>query len=246
MPAIGLAEDPKTAFIKRNFERDGQTLPYRLLVPKNYDAAQKYPLVLFFHGAGERGIDNTAQLVHGMGAFSSDENREKFPCFVIAPQCPEGKRWVEVHWGDDRHDFDARPSETMQLVIELLAAFPKEFSIDLQRLYVTGLSMGGFGTWDIISRFPDKFAAAAPICGGGDEKMAEKIAGVPIWAFHGDKDTVVKPSRSRNMIAAIKEAGGKPLYTEYQGVGHDSWVRAYADPELIKWMFAQRLKRLNP
>jgi len=181
-----------------------------------------------------------------MSAFSSDENRNEFPCFVVAPQCPEGKRWVEVDWGDDRHDFDDRPSETMQLVIELLAALPKEFSIDADRLYVTGLSMGGFGTWDIISRFPDKFAAAAPVCGGGDEKLAGKIAGVPIWAFHGDKDTVVKPSRSRNMIAAIKEAGGRPRYTEYEGVGHDSWVRAYADPELMKWMFAQRLKRSNP
>jgi len=244
LAAAALGADAKEAFVQRIFTgTDQRTLPFRLLKPKDYDAGNKYPLVLFFHGAGERGTDNTIQLVHGMNDFSKEEIRDKYPCFVIAPQCPVGKRWVEVDWTEDAHDFNERPSETMQLVIELLKALPQEFSIDSDRLYVTGLSMGGFGTWDLISRFPEKFAAAAPVCGGADEKLAPKIASVPIWTFHGDKDGVVKPSRSRNMIGALKEAGGKPLYTEYEGVGHDSWVPAYADPKLMEWMFAQKLKR---
>jgi|SRR5579872_1675524 len=241
MPAAALGADPKAVFESYVFDgADGAKLPYRLMQPQDYNPTQKYPLVLFLHGAGERGTDNLIQLVHGMNDFAKDENREKNPCFVVAPQCPEKKRWVEVDWTADAHDFDEQPSETMRLVISLLDAIQKKYSIDKSRLYVTGLSMGGFGAWDLICRFPDKFAAAAPICAGADEKQASKLVKIPIWTFHGDKDTVVKPARSRNMIAAIKHAGGKPLYTEYPGVGHDSWVAAYRDPKLMEWLFAQR------
>ena len=240
----GFAADAKEVFEPLVFKNAaGQTLPYRLMKPKDYDAKQKYPLVLFLHGAGERGTDNLIQLVHGMNDFASDENRTKYPCFVVAPQCPEGKRWVEVDWTSDAHDFDATPSDTMKLVLELLTALQQEYRVDSSRLYVTGLSMGGYGAWDLISRFPEKFAAAAPVCAGADEKMAPKIAKVPLWTFHGDKDTVVKPARSRNMVAALKQAGGKPLYTEYEGVAHDSWVRTYHDPKLLEWMFAQKLQK---
>src|SRR5207244_7702516 len=122
------------------------------------------------------------------------------------------------------------------------AALQKEFSIDPKRLYITGLSMGGYGTWDLISRHPELFAAAAPICGGGDEDQAEKIAKLPIWIFHGAKDQAVPVERSRNMVTALKKAGGEPKYTEYPDVGHDSWVRAYKDPELFAWLFAQKKK----
>jgi predicted peptidase len=238
------AADAKAVFEPLVFKTaDGRKLYYRLMKPKNYDAQKKYPLVLFFHGAGERGDDNVAQLVHGMNDFAKDENREKYPCFVVAPQCPEGKRWVEVDWTLDAHEFDEKPSVTMQLVIELLDSLPKEFSIDKSRLYVTGLSMGGFATWDMISRFPDRFAAAAPVCGGADLKLAPKLVKVPIWTFHGDKDTVVKLHRTVDMVAATRKAGGKPLYSEYAGVGHDSWVRAYSDPKLMEWMFAQTLAK---
>ncbi len=238
------AADAKAVFEPLVFKTaDGRMLNYRLMKPKNYDPQKKYPLVLFFHGAGERGDDNVAQLVHGMNDFARDENREKYPCFVVAPQVPEGKRWVEVDWTEDAHDFDEKPSVTMQLVIELLDALPKEFRIDRTRLYVTGLSMGGFGTWDIISRFPDKFAAAAPVCGGADLKLAPKLVHVPIWTFHGDQDTVVKLHRTVDMVEAIRKAGGKPFYTEYAGVGHDSWVKAYSDPKLMEWMFAQKLSK---
>ncbi|MBS0264324.1 MAG: prolyl oligopeptidase family serine peptidase [Planctomycetes bacterium] len=238
-----IAADAKDVFEPRVFKNaGGETLPYRLLKPRAYDEKQRYPLVLFFHGAGERGTDNTRQLVHGMNDFARDENREKYPCFVVAPQCPEGKRWVEVDWAADKHEFQPTPSVTLKLVEELLAALEQEFRIDPARLYVTGLSMGGYATWDVVTRHPKKFAAAAPICGGGDEQQAAKLVDTPIWAFHGSQDTVVKPARSRNMIEAIKQAQGKPVYTEYAGVGHDSWGRAYQDPQLLAWMFAQQRK----
>ena len=219
----------------------GETLNYRLMVPKDYSPSgtEKYPLVLFLHGAGERGDDNSKQLVHGTKEFAKDENRQKFPCFVIAPQCPDGKKWSEVDWSADTHK---QPEESISLKLtrELMASLEKEFRIDTKRLYVTGLSMGGYGTWDLVSRTPDVFAAAIPVCGGGDETQAERLTKLPIWVFHGDKDTAVKPERSRRMVEAIKKAGGSPKYTEYPNVGHDSWSKTYSNPDVIAWLFAQR------
>lgn len=237
-----LAADPKEAFEAKTFKGSTGELNYRLLKPAGYDASKNYPLVVFFHGAGERGSDNTRQLVHGMGDFASDEIRAKYPAFVIAPQCPEGKQWVNVPWGDASHSLPKEPSEPMQLTLELIESLEKEFSIDKSRLYVTGLSMGGFGTWDIISRHPERFAAAAPICGGGDAAQAKHIAKLPIWVFHGDSDTAVKTQRSRDMVAALKEAGGEPKYTEYENTGHNSWTPTYKNPEFYAWLFAQQRK----
>lgn len=237
-----LAADPKEAFEAKTFKGSKGELNYRLLKPAGYDASKSYPLVVFFHGAGERGSDNVRQLVHGMGDFASDEIRAKYPAFVIAPQCPEGKKWVEVPWSDGSHSLPKEPSEPMQLTLELIESLQKEFSIDKSRLYVTGLSMGGFGTWDIISRHPERFAAAAPICGGGDAAQAKHIAKLPIWVFHGDSDTAVKTQRSRDMVAALKEAGGEPKYTEYENTGHNSWTPTYKNPEFYAWLFAQQRK----
>ena len=131
----------------------------------------------------------------------------------------------------------------MRLSLELITSLQKELSIDEDRIYVTGLSMGGFGVWDAIQRHPKRFAAAAPVCGGGDPAYAKDIAHVPIWAFHGDADGAVKPMRSRDMIAALKEAGGEPKYTEYPGVGHNSWAATYANRDLYSWLFAQKRER---
>ncbi|MCA9047007.1 MAG: prolyl oligopeptidase family serine peptidase, partial [Planctomycetaceae bacterium] len=125
-------------------------------------------------------------------------------------------------------------------VLELLDQLIKTHAIDEDRIYVMGLSMGGYGTWDLLARHPEKFAAGVPICGGGDEKQAAKIKEMPIWVFHGDADTAVKVERSRNMVAAIKEAGGKPKYTEYPGVGHNSWTPAINEPEILPWLFSQK------
>ena len=226
---------------KRTYsDPQGQKLPYRLLKPDPYDPQKQYPLVLFLHGAGERGTDNDKQLVHGVPAFTSEANRKKYPCFLVAPQCPSGARWVEVDWGAASHTQPKEASEPLRLTLELLESLKKELPVDEKRIYVTGLSMGGYGTWDVIARRPDLFAAAAPVCGGGDEATAERIAKVPVWAFHGAKDTVVKPARSRNMIEALKKAGGSPKYTEYPAEGHGSWGPAYRDPELFRWLFEQK------
>ncbi|HRX80691.1 MAG TPA: prolyl oligopeptidase family serine peptidase [Pirellulaceae bacterium] len=233
----GIAEE---RFETRVYKSDSGSLPYRLLRPKDYDASQRYPLVVFYHGAGERGNDNVKQLVHGMNDFASDDVMAKYPCFVIAPQCPEGDQWVDTPWTADTHKMPEKPTEPMQLSLDLITSLQAEFSIDANRLYVTGLSMGGFGTWDVIQRHPNRFAAGVPICGGGDTSFAKQLAQVPIWAFHGGADSAVKPKRSRDMIEAIKEAGGSPKYTEYPGVGHNSWAATYANREMYDWLFSQQ------
>lgn len=239
-PQAARAADAKDVFEAKVFENaEGKKLNYRLMSPLNYDKSQKYPLVLFLHGSGERGDNNVAQLVHGMNDFAKDDSRERFPCFVVAPQCPQMGSWTNRRRGAEAPPPDAGPTEPMQLVVELLDSLQKEFSIDARRLYVTGLSMGGFGTWDLIQRYPEKFAAAAPVCGGGREELASKLVRIPIWVFHGDKDTSVNVEQSRKMVAAIRKAGGKPLYTEYPGIGHNSWEATYHNPMLMSWLFAQ-------
>lgn len=218
----------------------GKKLLYRLFKPAGAGGKEKLPLVLFLHGAGERGDDNQSQLKNGVKAFL--DNQPRYPSFVVAPQCPQKAQWVDAPWGALKHTLPAQPSEPMALVIDLLPSLEKEFpSIDPHRLYVTGLSMGGFGTWDMISRMPRKFAAAVPVCGGADEGKAGLLAKIPVWVFHGGSDDVVKTVRSRNIVAALKAAGGSPKYTEYPGVGHACWDQAYGDPGLFPWLFAQKL-----
>lgn len=242
--ALGGRADDADLFERRVYEdADGGKLPYRLLLPRDYDDSKKYPLVLFLHGAGERGDDNQRQLIHGMGDFLRDEIRRKYPCFVVAPQCPQDQQWVAVPWSDDAHTMPEQPSAPLRQALELVDKLIERYAVDRDRLYITGLSMGGFGVWDAVQRRPDLFAAAAPVCGGGDTALAEKIAAVPLWAFHGDNDKTVKVKRSRDMIAALQQAGGSPRYTEYAGVGHNSWTATYRDPELYAWMFAQTRKK---
>jgi predicted peptidase len=235
------AADNLSRFVENVYaDSAGHKLPYRMLSPAKIEPGRKYPLVVFLHGAGERGSDNKRQLVHGMNDFASDEIMAKYPAFVIAPQCPEGKKWVEVDWGAAQHTMPEKSSESLAACFELIDSLVKEEPIDSQRIYITGLSMGGYGTWDAIQRRPDLFAAAVPICGGGDTAGAAKMKDVPIWAFHGDADMAVRVERSRAMIKAIEAAGGRPKYTEYPQVGHNSWSRTYADPALYEWLFAQK------
>lgn len=215
------------------------TLNYRLMRPMNFDATQKYAVVIFLHGAGERGSDNTAQLTNGVLNFASNLNSKIFPCYVIAPQCPKGYRWVEVDWKLPSHVQPDTPSVYLQRTMLLLDSLTKALNIDTNRIYITGLSMGGFGVWDAISRWPWKFAAAVPVCGGGDTAKASLIKNIPIWAFHGDKDKVVMTSRSRDMIAALKKAGGNPKYTEYTNTEHDAWKKVYIDQKMYMWLFSQ-------
>jgi len=165
-------------------------LPYRLFVPAgSNESGKRYPLVLFLHGAGERGSDNASQLRHGVRDFVSPESQAKRPAFVLAPQCAKGLWWSS--------------KSSLDLVFDLLASVRKSYPIDSERIYITGLSMGGFGTWAAITRRPGLFAAAIPICGAGDPKSASKLVNIPIWAFHGDADRAVNVEESKKMIAAI-------------------------------------------
>jgi len=233
------AQDPEKEMEAREFQgAGGGKLLYRLCRPRGVEAGKKQPLLVFLHGAGERGDDNRKQLKNCVRNLLPV--LEKNSCILVAPQCPNGRRWVEVNWNAPAHDTPEKPSEPMGLLIELLAALRKELPVDEKRIYATGLSMGGYGTWDLILRQPELFAAAVPLCGGGDEKRAAAIARIPQWIFHGDKDTAVPTARSRNMVEALKKAGGEPKYTEYPGVGHNCWDKAYAEPELFPWLFAQK------
>ena len=241
LPDTATADAWQNAYEAKTFTgRDGQTLPYRLLKPEKIEPGKSYPLVLFLHGAGERGTDNCKQLVHGAGAFAKPENRRKYPCFVVAPQCPSERRWVEVDWNLPAHVMPEKPSVPLRLTLELLDKLAAELPVDTGRLYITGLSMGGFGTWDAIARWPDRFAAALPICGGGDTAQAPKLKTLPIWAFHGGADHTVATCRTTAMIEAIRHCGGKAKMTIYPGVAHDSWSRTYADPAVLDWFFAQQ------
>ena len=217
----------------------GGTLPYRLLEPAGYDTAKgPYPLLIFLHGAGERGTDNRLQLTHGAPLMR--RAAAQYGCFVLAPQCPPEKIWAGRHWKDKNHRLTAKPSQPMRLLLGLVDKIEKQYAIDPDRLYVMGLSMGGFGTWDLVQRHPGRFAAAVPICGGGDETLTEPLVALPIWVFHGDKDLAVPVARSRRMVEAIRSAGGNPRYTEYPGVGHNSWDSAFAEPQLLDWLCGQK------
>lgn len=195
-------------------------LPYRLFKPKMAEG-QKLPLVLFLHGAGERGSENQRQLRHGVRSFVNPDAQRARPCLLLAPQCPRGSWWNVEHF------------------TELLRSTLDSLPVDRDRVYVTGLSMGGYGSWHVIGSAPSLFAAAVPVCGGGKLEDVAQLRSVPIWAFHGGADRTVKPEQSRRMIAAIEKAGGKPEYTEYPGVGHNSWERAYSDEKMHTWLFRQ-------
>src|SRR5688572_23681850 len=211
-----------------------RTYRYRLLVA---EGEGPHPLVLFLHGAGERGDDNRAQLAYLPEILARPDMRKRFPAHVLAPQCPEGKSWSKRTWALENPPIlpDALPA-----MVETVSG---RYAVDRTRLYLTGLSMGGFGSWDLAARMPDTWAAVVPICGGGDPGDAAKLKDVPIWAFHGAEDDVVPAQRSREMIEEVRAAGGHPRYSELVGVGHDSWTPAYESEELLEWMFSQRSGR---
>jgi predicted peptidase len=224
-------------FKKFTYIEKNDTLPYGLLKPLKPVPDEKYPLVIFLHGAGERGNDNEKHLKHIQILFTTNIFN-KFPCYVIAPQCPKKQMWSEFMAGKP---FNATPTRPMQLFLQVLDKVIKENAIDPSRIYVTGVSMGGFGTWDLLYRFPGRFAAAVPICGGADEKIAPQIKHIPVWVFHGASDNTVPPARSRTMVEALRRAGGNPGYTEYPDVEHNCWVHVYKEPYLLPWLWKHSL-----
>lgn len=219
---------------------EGDTLNYRMLIP-DYDTLRKYPLVIFLHGAGERGDDNRSQLKWGIMNFATDEMMSLHPAYIIAPQCPKGEWWAnyERNVEEDRWTLKDTPSKPMQLVMQLVNQIKSTWPVDKDRIYITGLSMGGMGTFDALARHPDLFAAAVPVCGAGDITKAEKFSEVPIWAFHGAEDPTVPTHHSMEMVEALTKAGAHPGLTIYPEVGHFSWLMAYSNHLMIEWMFRQ-------
>ena len=207
-------------------------MPYRLMKPKTIEDKKRYPLVLYLHGAGDAATttrNNSASCRFGWPATRTARN---IPASCWLPSAPKTKLWASTGSKSDPLREPGKPSEPMQAVLAILDEVVKRNPIDKQRVYVTGISLGGRGTWELAQRMPEKFAAVAPICNGGYEKYAVRLVGVPVWAWHGDADDVIPVERSRGMIAAIEKAGGKPKYTELKGVGHDSWTAAYTGPTI--------------
>lgn len=255
-------------FIKRYHTYQSTTLPYYLFVPANYDAQTKYPLVLCLHGAGERGDDPSAVKRNSMATvWARDTNQTRWPCFILVPQCPVNGSWVYLY-GPGSYSTDEIPiSSELSTVNDILDSLLVGYSIDTNRLYITGLSMGGFATWDLIVRFPNKFAAAVPMSGAGDTSKAALVKDIPVWDFHGAMDNVVPVTGSREMIAALEKvgvaavytnchngdctglpdsviaarikSGGRLLYTEFQYGGHAIWDQAYNSAFLLPWAFSQ-------
>jgi predicted peptidase len=223
--ARACADDVKTGFLDRvHKDADGKEAKYVLFIPPGYDGTKEYPVILFLHGAGETGTDGKKQAVTGLGrAIKKDE--KNFPFIVVFPQSQ--KRTWQSNSDDGKR------------AVAILDATMKEYKTDPKRVYLTGLSMGGFGTWSLAAKYPERWAAIVPICGGGNPATAKDIKDIPCWCFHGDADTAVKVDLSRKMIAALKEAGAMPKYDEYPGVGHNSWDKAYATKELYEWLLKQ-------
>jgi predicted peptidase len=218
----------------------GDTLYYRQLYP-DADTLRKYPLVIFLHGSGERGNDNEAQLKWGVMNFATDQNMMLHPAFVIAPQCPEKMSWSNFSREKNSTEMhlQATPTKPMELLIALIHQLVKSLPVDSNRIYITGLSMGGYGTYDAIERYPHLFAAAVPVCGGGDVSKAASIAHLPIWIFHGAEDPAVNPIFSLEMLQALTRAGAHSGFTQYPESGHFSWLGAYSDALMTEWLFRQ-------
>lgn len=230
VPSLALAADAKTGFVdKVHKNSDGTESKYVVFVPHDYDGKTPVPVILFLHGSGETKGDKSGKMPVTVGIGPAIKKQaETFPAIVIIPQS-EKRTW-------------RANSDDGERAIAILDEVMKEYKVDPKRQYLTGLSMGGFGTWSLAAAHPDRWAAIAPICGGGNAKDAEKIKDIPCWCFHGDKDPSVKVGLSRTMIEALKKAGGSPKYTEYPGVSHNSWDAAYAEKEFFPWLLAQKKK----
>lgn len=225
--ATGYGGESQGAGQQREAKLDRPTrvrMDYLLYLPPDYESKEAWPLMLFLHGAGERGDD--LELVKKHGPPKLIEQGKDFPFIVVSPQCPKFQRW----W----------PLELTALLDEIT----EKYNVDEDRVYVTGLSMGGFGTWALATYSPHRFAAIVPICGGGERYWAKRIAHLPTWVFHGAKDKAVPVERSKRMVQALQKEDGNVKLTIYPELGHNSWTPTYADPELYDWLLKQ--KRTGP
>jgi predicted peptidase len=226
VPHRGAAAE-EHGFVKRAYKgKGGKEYKYELFIPYSYTADKPVPLILFLHGAGERVGGEMMPVEQGIGTAIKKDERS-FPFLVIFPQ-------AERTWSANSPDAER--------ALAIQDDVMKTYKVDPKRIYLTGLSMGGMGTWGLALKYPDRWAAIVPICGRGNTTQAAKIKDVPCWCFHGDADERVSVNGSRRMIEALKAAGGNPKYTEYPGVGHNSWDRAYGTKELYDWLLMQHLK----
>ncbi|WP_062110058.1 carboxylesterase family protein [Bacillus niameyensis] len=253
MTSSRFAVESREAIIEKFLPFTYKSMPYRLYVPENYDPNFSYPLIMFLHGGGERGDDNLKHLTTNNGAiiWAIRENQAKHPTFVLAPQARDD---VNGGFGLTRdvkngkminlsRVFDV--SDDLLLAHEILETVIENYTIDRKRLYITGLSQGGFGTYNLNILYPDLFAAMIPIAGGGDPEKAVLLKDKPIWNFHAEDDGIIPVEYSRRIIKSIENAGGKPIYTEYSAIerfDHGSWVPAYENQEMIDWLFQQVMK----
>ncbi len=233
---------------------------YYLYVPENYTAQHTYPLLLFLHGVGERwdpdktATQNNALILeqdyikdfsaHSTGsAMQKQTLQDRWPCFILVPQIMDNQRWVNAPPASGSYTQATEPTDDLRMAKALVDEVQKEYQgIDPERLYITGLSMGGQGTWDAITRWPQYFAAAIPISGASDPAQAATLIDTPLWAFHGSQDPTVSVDGTRSMVAAITAAGGHPLYTEIPSTEHGIWDQVYSSggyPDLYSWLFAQ-------
>lgn len=223
------ADETKTGFVTKTFKNaDGHESPYVVFVPHGYDGSKPVPVILFLHGAGETKGGKKMPADVGIGPYLRGAREKTFPAIVVIPQA-ETRGWQADGPNGKR-------------AIAMLDEVMKAYKCDPDRVYLTGLSMGGYGTWHAAFTYPDKWAAIVPVCGGGDPKAADKIKHLPCWVWHGDQDRAVKVDLSRQMVEALKKAGGNPRYTELAWVGHESWDAAYASEDLYRWLFAQKKK----
>lgn len=235
-PATAQKSSTPTGFLDGTARVAEQTMPYVVYVPRDYSSDRKWPVVLFLHGAGERGNSGLPQSQVGIGS-AIRMHPDRFPCLVVMPQCPTGKGW-----GAPLRGVAQETPETAALALAALDEVMKKYSCDPDRVALTGLSMGGYGTWYLGAKYPDRFSALMPICGGGQPaEMAPNLKDEPIWVFHGDADPTVPVQRSRDMVKALQDAGStKVRLTEFPGVGHNSWDKAYDNEEAIRWLLDQR------
>jgi predicted peptidase len=247
--SIGFCEAQDFSLYEKHYYNAPElNLPYRLLRPAVSETSKKYPLVIFLHGANERGFDNEAQLNIGGRFFLRDSIRQAYPAYVLFPQCPEVDTWA--YFIPDESDpgkvsikfpFPKKPTEVSVVLMRLLDSLIHTGSIDTSRIYIAGLSQGGMGVLDLIARYPQTFAAGLAICGGGDATTAKYFAGkTSLWLFHGDQDDVIPVSFSRAYFKRLKKLDADVRYSEYPGVKHNSWVNAFSEAGLMQWIFSKK------
>ena len=231
---MGIAQDSIDGFLARSYKGEsGVTMPYRLFVPAGYNHQTKYPLILWLHGSGGAGSDNLRQIsgdqIPGTRLWTQRENQARSPSFVVVPQSERG--WLT--------NGPSRLSPPMLTVLELIHALQGEFNIDPQRIYIAGQSNGGLGAWALLENKPDLFAGAVLVSAGVFRERVSSIPKTPLWAFEGAEDDGRLVAGLREMIGNIKKEGGNPRYTEYERAGHDIWERAFKEPGIVEWLFAQ-------